>query len=401
MIRQLLRWLAIAGTVGVLAGCASAFFLISLDWVTRFREAHLFVIALLPLCGLIIGLVYHRYGRKIEGGSNLILDEIHEPSETIPLRMMPLVLWGTLMTHLFGGSAGREGTAIQMGASLADQLAIPFRLRFDTQDRRILLHAGMSAGFASVFGTPLAGTVFGLEVITTGRMKYDALLPCLLASIIGNKVTLAWGVHHTAYAIHGPQAMTIAALAWSMLAGALFGIVGMLFARATHMISSLFKKHVAFPPFRPFIGGIIVAIGVYLVGSTRYIGLGIPTIVESFQKSLPPWDFAGKFAFTALTLGAGFKGGEVTPLFYIGAALGSTLSHVIPLAPDLLAGMGLVAVFAGAANVPIASSLMAVELFGDKAAPFAAIACVLSYFFSGHPGIYRSQRRGENKLKII
>jgi H+/Cl- antiporter ClcA len=392
---QLLRWLLIACVVGVLAGSASAFFLVALEWATHFRESHLFLIALLPLGGLVVGLAYHFLGRKIEGGNNLIIDEIHEPTETIPLRMMPLVLWGTIMTHFFGGSAGREGTAIQMGASLADQLGLPLKL--SANDRSILLMAGMSAGFASVFGTPLAGAVFGLEVITRGRMKYEAIFPCWAAAIIANAVTLAWGIHHTPYHIPVLSEINPATLLWAVVAGIVFGLTALLFAKTTHSITALFKKYITYPPFRPLLGGAIVALAVWAVGTTRYIGLGIPTILESFQHPLPPWDFVGKLMFTAVTLGASFKGGEVTPLFFIGATLGNALSYLIPLAPGLLAGMGMVAVFAGAANTPIASTLMAIELFGDHAAIFAGIACVVSYLFSGHTGIYHAQRNEYEK----
>ncbi len=395
LVPQLLKWLILATVIGALCGTASAAFLASLDWATDWRESHTWIIAFLPLAGFAVGWIYHRLGRRAEGGHNLILDEIHSPENKIPLRMTPLVFFGSVVTHLFGGSAGREGTAIQMGGSLADQLSRPLRL--SQGDRRIVLMAGISGGFASVFGTPLAGTVFGLEVLALGRMRYEALFPCLIAAITGHLVTLAWGIHHNAYHVSLAPAISEAGILYACLAGAAFGTVGMLFAKATHAASSYFRNLVRYPPLRPLLGGSIVAVLVFASGTTKYIGLGIPTIQESFLVQLPPWDFAAKFAMTVITLGAGFKGGEVTPLFYIGATLGNALSHVLALPVPLLSGMGLVGVFAGAANTPLACTLLGIELFGADVSLYMAIACVVSYLFSGHAGIYPSQRIGASK----
>ena len=342
------------------------------------------------------GCLYLYLGTSVEAGNNLIIDEIHDPKRTIPLRMTPLILLGTFITHLFGGSAGREGTAIQTGASLADQLARPFRL--NPRDRRILLMAGISAGFASVFGTPLAGAVFGIEVLAIGLISYDAIVPCFIAAFAGDLTTHAWGVAHTIYRVTERPAMSVKGLLCASAAGVVFGLVGMVFARCTHGFSSFFKSRIAWPPLRPMFGGALVALGAVACGTTRYLGLGIPTIVEAFTGRQPAWQWAMKFLFTVLTLGAGFKGGEVTPLFFIGATLGNALSYVLPLPPSLLAGMGFVAVFAGAANTPIASTFMAVELFGGEAGAYAGIACVMAYLFSGQSGIYHAQRTGIHKF---
>jgi H+/Cl- antiporter ClcA len=398
LVLDLIRWTPIAVLAGILGGSASALLLVSLDFATEVREAHRWLILLLAPVGYGIALVYKHFGKRIEAGNNLILEEVHSPSDVIPLRMTPFILAGTFLTHLFGGSAGREGTAIQTGASLADQLAKPFGL--DAAGRRILLMAGISAGFGSVFGTPLSGAVFGLEVLAVGSLTYDAIAPCFLAAFIGDLTTRAWHVHHTVYTVSDVPAMAPSKLLAAMAAGAVFGLMAMFFSRSTHAVAALCKRHIARPELRPVAGGLLVSGAVFALGTTRYIGLGIPTIQAAFTQPVPWYDFLAKSIFTSVTLGAGFKGGEVTPLFFIGATLGNALSHWLPLSASLLAGMGFVAVFAGAANTPIASTLMAIELFGAECAPYAAIACVGAYLFSGTSGIYHAQRRGSGKAIV-
>jgi H+/Cl- antiporter ClcA len=410
---ELVKWLsaiglpmAIGSTIGILTGTSSAVLLSALYWATGWRESHPGMLLLLPLAGWLSGLIYHYLGKSVEAGNNLLLTEIHNPQTVIPLRMAPLVLVGTILAHLCGASVGREGTAVQMGAALSDtlsQLSQRFTLRFRLQGeaRRIILMAGISGGFASVFGTPLAGMIFGLEVLAFGQFCYEGLFTCLIAAIVGDRITLAWGLHHQIYQIPIVPPMTIWGLLTAIIAGAIFGLTARIFATVTHHIGSYFKAKISHPPLRPFVGGILVAIAIQLLGSTKYIGLGIPTIVSAFNTQLPPWDFAAKIAFTALSLGSGFKGGEVTPLFFIGATLGNALAPLTGLPAPLLAGMGFVGVFAGAANTPLASTLMAIELFGSPAGIYAGIACVCSYLCSGHVGIYRSQRVGLSKYTSL
>lgn len=398
LLFYLFKWLIITLIAGALIGSGSALLLISLDLVTNYRESHPWIIALLPIAGLLIGLMYHYWGGNIVKGNNYLIEEIHAPKDIIPFKMAPLIYIGTVITHLFGGSAGREGTAVQMGGAIAGQFSRIFRLK--QRDYRIMIIVGISAGFASVFGTPLAGAVFALEVIIVGRMRYEAILPSFLAAIFAHLACHWWGVAHTHYSIPFIPELSILNILLAVAVSILFGLTAMLFSRSIHLWTKLAKDKIRYTPLRPFIGGMIIALLVWGLGTTKYIGLGVPTIVESFSVQQDWYNFLAKILFTTFTLGVGFKGGEVTPLFFIGATLGSALFGIIPLPMALLAGMGFVGVFAGATNTPIACTLMGIELFGAESAIYIGITCVVSYLFSGHTGIYASQIVGSPKHLI-
>jgi H+/Cl- antiporter ClcA len=404
---QLLHWVVLVVPVAVLAGSASAFFLWALDQVTRLRWEHGWLLFLLPVAGLVVGWIYHAYGREAEAGNNLIMEEIHAPGGGVPGRMAPLVLAGTLITHLFGGSAGREGTAVQMGGSLAGVYARVCRLA--PADVRILLMAGIAAGFGSVFGTPLTGAVFALEVLVVGRMQYDALIPVLVASLVGDYTCTAWGIHHATYHVNfaGPVGRQFDGLLLGkvVIAAMLFGLASQLFAELTHALKHRFTRFIAYAPLRPAVGGLLVIALVYAVGTRDYLGIGVTspdpgavTILSAFHPGgADAWSWCWKLLFTAVTLASGFKGGEVTPLFFIGATLGNTLALLLGAPVDLFAGLGFIAVFAGATNTPLACTIMGIELFGAGPTVYFAVACAVAYLFSGHSGIYSGQRPGVAK----
>lgn len=407
--RQLTLWTLLVLPVGLLSGSASALFLWSLDRVTEFRWHHGWLLFLLPVAGVIVGWIYHRVGGGAAGGNNLIIEQIHRPGGGVPRRMAALIFGSTLVTHLFGGSAGREGTAVQMGGSLAS--AYGRLCRFGEENMRVLLMAGVAAGFGSVFGTPLTGAIFAMEVLVIGRMRYDALIPVLVASVVGHWTCQAWGIRHAHYhidfgnAASGPLHLDGVLLAKVLLAAAAFGLASRLFAEFSHLVQGIFERIVPLPWLRPALGGVIVIALVHLIGSRDYLGLSVRTpdgngvsLATAFQVGgVTPWSWWWKILFTAITLSSGFKGGEVTPLFFIGAALGNTIGTLTGAPVDLFAGLGFVAVFAGAANTPLACTVMGIELFGSQHAVYFAFACFVAYFFSGNSGIYLAQRIGISK----
>lgn len=450
------KWLALGAAVGAVTGSACALFLFGLDWVTGLRtgaglvHGQPWLLLLLPAVGAGSGWIYWRLGGRADHGNNLIIEEIHKPGGGVPARMAPLVLLGTLAAHLTGASVGREGTAVQMGGSLAG--AIARRLRFLTQeDTRILLMTGVAAGFGGVFGTPLAGAIFAVEVlargslkhhllapfewlmrrgqpgIARGNLKFHALPPCLLAAWIADVACKAWGIRHTDYALllesppalSGPWGAKMAAEAALLgkvaAAGAVFGLAGAVFIGMTHQFKKTFASLSPIPWLRPALGGALVIALAYAAGTSDYLGLGVDsgtprgtTIVSCFfAGGAVLTAFAWKMLFTSVSVGSGLKGGEVTPLFFIGAALGNllaTLSNYFcmdeygnptgwrPVPVSLFAALGFVAVFAGATHTPLACTFLAMELFGPGYGPHFALACFAAHLLSGKGGLYAAQK---------
>lgn len=395
-----IKWIVLGSVVGLMTGSASAFFLYSLDYVTSLRMENPWLLFFLPLGGAVVSFLYYKFGKSSTKGNNLILEQIHGGTESVPLRMAPLVLIGTLITHLFGGSAGREGTAVQMGGSLSEWFGKIIRVT--PADRKILLICGISGGFGSIFGTPLAGTLFGLEVLAIGLISHQALLPAFVASLVGNLIaTSLWGVSHLHYPIGEIPALSFLVILKVIFASILFGLTSRLFSELTHSLKRWYSYFFRNPMIKSAVGGIIIIGLVYLLGTRDYLGLGLPLIEASFTDEVSPLAFLGKILFTSLTLGAGFQGGEVTPLFAIGATLGNALSEWIGLYAPFMAVLGFIAVFCGATNTPIACFIMGIELFGGEGAVYMFMACVISYLFSGHSGIYTSQQIGISKHPLL
>jgi H+/Cl- antiporter ClcA len=388
--------------VGALSGAASAGFLWLLERVIGIRTGHPWLLWLLPVFGLASAWLYRTWGREAEGGGALILDEVLEFHGRVPSRMAPLVLLGTLLTHLGGGSAGREGTAVQMGASLATTLGkLPWRWLHLTRSRqRLLLMAGVSAGFGSLFGTPVAGAVFGMEVIAIGKIQYQGLLVCTAASFVGDGVCRLLGAHHPHF---HPEAL---AMTWNLGVKLLLfalpvALVAGGFSELTHGLARWTRTALGSVYPRAFLGGCAVILLALAFRDPGYLNLGTPWLPKVFEGTakVAPWAFAVKFLFTAVTLGFGFKGGEVTPLFVIGSLLGAALAPLLGLPVPFSAAVGYIAVFAAASNTPIASTFMGIELFGAGFAGPLVITAFMAYVLVGHRGIYGGHRIHTSKFR--
>lgn len=403
--RYLLRWTLIALPIALITGSLVALFLWLLDAATQYRWQHPRLLFLLPVAGIAIFMLYKLYGMDAERGNNLIIDEIHQPGGGVPLRMAPLVLLTTLITHLFGGSAGREGTAVQIGGSIA--AGIGKLLKLTEAEIRIVLMMGISAGFGAVFGTPVAGAIFSLEVLVAGKIKFNALMPCLIAGFLADIVCTGWGISHTQYHIAFTSGVGFFMHFNSMLllkaaiAGAAFGLCARLFIFLSHKVKAAALKYIRIEWLIPVVGGCIIILLTYLLGTSDYLGLGVTSqnpngmsIVNAFHKNgVTYWSWLWKLIFTVITLSMGFKGGEVTPLFFIGASLGNAMAYAMGVPTDMFAGLGFIAVFAAATNTPVACTIMGLELFGGEYGMYYAVACFIAFYCSGKSAIYTAQRR--------
>lgn len=385
---HVVRWVVLSTFVGATAGILSSGFIKALDWTTDTRGANKWMLWFLPLAGLVVGGAYHYLGRGLERGSNLLIDQIHEHSEWIPVRMSVLIFACSVITHLFGGSSGREGAALQLAAGATDPVSK--RLNLNEHDRSIMLITAIAGGFGSVFGVPVTGAVFALEVQKVGRVRYEAIIPAFTASIVGDAVVRALGIHHTHFPAL-PSFAWSATIAWQIaLLGVLAGLASMAFVFVTHTVRDTVRRHVAWYPARPLIGGVAVAALILLFGWRDYSGLSVHLASNAFAGSTEG-QFWVKLLLTALTIGTGFVGGEFIPLFVSGALLGATFASVFGVSVPLFAMVGAVAVLAGGTNTPLAMVFLGVELFGGNGALLFAVACVVAYSSSGHKGIYHAQ----------
>jgi H+/Cl- antiporter ClcA len=365
-------------------------------YVTNMRAMHPWLIYFLPLGGLVIVGAYHLMHDEKDTGTNLVLSSIHS-GDHLPLRMAPLIFVSTLITHLFGGSAGREGAALQLGGSIGSGIGSLFK--FDEKDKHIMIMCGMSAAFSALFGTPMAAAIFSMEVVSVGIMHYSALVPCVVASLIAHGIATHFGASAEVFFIEEIPAFGIETSVKITVLAILCALVSILFCVALHGSEHLYKKYLKNPFIRIFVGGCLIIILTLLVGNQDYNGTGINVIEKCFDGSVRSEAFLMKIIFTAITLGAGFKGGEIVPSFFTGAAFGCLFGNIVGFSPTLCAAIGMTSVFCGVTNCPITSLLISFELFGYDGMPYFLLAVSFSYMLSGYFGLYHSQKIMYSKYK--
>lgn len=378
----------------VVMGIISFVFLKMLGLSSVFREFFPYCIWFLPLSGMLTAFVYKRYGGESSKGNNLIIQSANEGVK-VPKRLAFLTFIFTLLTHFSGGSAGREGTAVQIGGTLTSNVAD--KLGFKSEDRKIIILSGLSAAFGSVFGTPLAGAFFGMEVCCIGQLSVSAVIPCFLSSYLANAVTLLLGAKHEVHKISAIPSLDIKSVLVFISASILFGLIGKLFALGVKYLKLLYAKIFKNTVLSAFIGSVIVVLLIVLLNLNEYEGLSTWQQTTAFEGNANWYDMPVKFILTTLTLGAGFQGGEVTPLFDIGASFGGWYANMFGIEPSFLAAIGLICVFGSAANTPITTIMLGIELFGAEAVPYFVFASLISFIASGKSGIYSAQKRKLSK----
>ena len=386
---NLIFWTLSILLIGVVVGSASALFLVTVDLATATRTSSDFWILLLPLGGAIIGIGYHYLAKGVEKESNLLISEMIEPKHRIHWKLAPIVMVGTVLTHLLGGSAGREGTAVQMGGAIADQFGTLFKRA--NLNRKILLRMGVAAGFAGVFGTPIAGVLFAFELDRKIKLDVQGFTPIILVSILADYACQLWGVEHTSYAAVQLPDVSFTSIGFVLIIAVVFGLTAMVFSLSKKYLTSGLKQYMPNDILRISLGGGLIALVALIFNFQSYLGLGIPIIEEAFTAESGLEVFAIKVLFTVFTLSVGFKGGEATPLFFIGATLGSALAMFVPLPTSFLAGLGFIAVFAGATNSPLSCAAMGMEMFGPTGGLWYLFVCVIAFYSSGKTTVYSAQ----------
>jgi len=384
-----IKWVIFALITGLVVGSIATMFHFSIAIATMVREATPWIIFLLPIGGLIIVRCYRMVKDEKELSTNSVLSAIHS-NEKLPLKMAPLIFVSTVITHLFGGSAGREGAALQLGGSIGNGLGALFH--FNDNDKRIMIMCGMSAAFAALFGTPMAAAIFSMEVISVGIMQYSALVPCVIASLSAFSVAQAFGVGQELFLVEWVPNFTIFSAAKVSVLAVLCAVLSIAFCVLLHQTEHLYKKLFKNPYLRVIVGGCLIIVLTLLVGDQTYNGTGMHVIEEAMEGHVVPYAFLLKMLFTAITIGAGYKGGEIVPSFFIGATFGCLFGNILGFAPDLCAAVGMTSLFCGVTNCPITSLLISFELFGYEGMPYYLLAVALSYMMSGYYGLYSSQR---------
>lgn len=396
-IKTSIKWVIFSILSGIVVGAVGTLFYFCMSVVTLVREKNPWCIWLLPVGGLLIVGAYRLLHDEKDTGTNLVLSAIHSGDE-LPLRMAPLIFISTLITHLFGGSAGREGAALQLGGSIGNGIGKLFR--FDEKDKHIMIMCGMSAAFSALFGTPMAAAIFSMEVVSVGIMHYAALVPCVIASLIAHGIATSFGVTAEVFLLDKIPAFTVGSAVTISFLAILCALVSVLFCILLHQSEYFYKKLLKNPYLRIFVGGCIVIVLTLLVGDMTYNGTGIDVITQCFKNGkVSPEVFFLKMLFTAATLGAGYKGGEIVPSFFTGAAFGCLFGNLMGFSPSLCTAVGMSAVFCGVTNCPITSLLISFELFGFEGMPYFLLAIAFSYMLSGYYGLYHSQKIIYSKYK--